>query len=165
MAKRSIVTIDRLRHLIDYNPETGEFTKRPKKIGSIVGKARHKFWMLYIEGVQYSAHRVAWFWMTGQWPPNSVVVDHINGDATDNRWANLRLASPSENQRNRTKVNNNNSSGLTGVYKKKKDDKYWFSSLGNKYLGRFSTKEEAHEAYRKAALEKFGEFAPDRLKK
>jgi hypothetical protein len=166
MAKQTILTAARLREIVNYNPETGEFTSQPTRIGWECGKAQrrnYRYRVVRVEGKNHLEHRLVWFWVTGQWPPISSVVDHINGDATDNRWVNLRLASPSQNQRNRTRINKNNSSGLTGVYKKRKGDKRWFSMLGKQHLGTFATKDEAHEAYRRAALAAYGDFAPDRL--
>ena len=158
MAKHTITDID-------YDPKTGQFTTKPRKIGSIVGKDRCKFVRVYAGGKNHSAHRLAWFLMTGKWPPNDMVVDHINGDATDNRWLNLRLATPSQNQRNRTKPNKNKGDGLTGAYRDVRNGRRrWFSRIGDKHLGCFATKEEAHEAYRKAAIELYGEYAPGRLK-
>lgn len=177
MAKRTILTFDHLRDIVDYNPTTGEFTTRPRKIGwtcNRKGNARTRlsYRVVALEGKNHLEHRLAWFWMTGQWPPADAVVDHINGDATDNRWSNLRLSTHSQNMQNRTRMNKNNSSGLTGAYRIQskgltgsKGGKQWFSLIGTRHLGSFSTKEEAHEAYKKAALELYGEFAPDRLKR
>ena len=91
----------------------------------------------------------------------SVHVDHINGDGLDNRRANLRHCSPSENHRNRGRQVNN-TSGLKGVYWQKDRGK-WKAQIQvnrkNHYLGRFTTAEEAHLAYCRAADELHGAFA------
>jgi hypothetical protein len=166
---KKIHSEEQLRDLVTYDPETGHILTRPQRIGATVWMSSRKDWrtrIVHIGGRHYLEHRLAWFLMTGEYPPNDMVVDHINGDSTDNRWCNLRLATSSENQRNRTRINKNNGAGLTGAYQNRKEySKRWFSSIGGKHLGSFSTKEEAHEAYRKAAIEKYGSFAPDRLKR
>lgn len=88
-------------------------------------------------------------------------VDHINGDPLDNRRTNLRLASPSENLRNRGK-NSNNKSGFKGVCCFKPTGR-WCAKIevcGKiHHLGYFTTAEEAALAYDRAARELHGEFA------
>jgi len=87
-----------------------------------------------------------------------VHVDHKNLNKLDNRKSNLRLCNPSQNQAN-IRVHTRNKAGLKGVRRRK--DKYeayiWHGK--SLYLGTFSTKEAAHEAYVKAAIKYFGEFA------
>lgn len=104
-------------------------------------------------------HRLAWFLHYGEWP--TCQVDHINGDRHDNRISNLRLASSSENQRNRKRPKNN-TSGYKGV-SWIEHYQMWQATIKfdgkNKYLGRFDTPEEASDAYNKAALRHHGEFA------
>ena len=103
-------------------------------------------------------------------------VDHINGDKTDNRRSNLRVATNGQNRAN-SKLNDNNKSGLKGVHLKKRPASKnrerkqrsdtmgdrWVAQInvnGKKYhLGNFDTKEEAHEVYSEAARKHFGEFA------
>jgi hypothetical protein len=65
-----------------------------------------------LTGVLYREHRLAWLYMTGEWPTHE--IDHINGDRVDNRFCNLREATASENRWNsRKRVNN--TSGYKGV--------------------------------------------------
>lgn len=88
-------------------------------------------------------------------------IDHINRDKLDNRRCNLRSATGSQNHCN-SKLQCNNTSGITGVYWIKKDQK-WFAQIriNNRhiYLGRFDTKEQATFARRAAAKKYHKEFA------
>lgn len=93
-------------------------------------------------------------------------VDHINGNTLDNRRANLRLCTQTQNTCNRKK-NRNNRSGFKGVNRKKSDriGKHWkWASrigIGKKrlFLGAFETAEEAARVYDEAAKIYHGEFA------
>lgn len=88
-------------------------------------------------------------------------VDHINHNTLDNRKENLRLCTNSQNQHNQGK-RINNTSGLKGISWYKRDEK-WRARIELNgraiHLGYFATKEDAYEAYCKAALELHGEFA------
>lgn len=172
MAKRRInsrsyksdMTAEELRARYDYNLETGEFWTRPQKVGSIVAHGRFRRLSVSIgtsDRGNFYAHRLAWLWMTGEWPRN--IIDHINGDGTDNRWCNLREATHSENMRNQ-RMSKRNSSGFTGAFWDRWA-KRWISSIAGTYLGTFPTAEAAHEAYKKAAIEKYGEFLHERFKR
>lgn len=103
---------------------------------------------------EYAAHQIAFFVMTGSIPK---MVDHINGVRTDNRWRNLREASPAQNSRNRCAIR-----GLKGATIHAKTGKYQAQiKVGSKniYLGLFETEKEANAAYSGAAKILFGEFA------
>jgi len=102
-------------------------------------------------GKKYKAHRLIWFIVYGEWPP---MIDHINGDPSDNRILNLRSADISINMRNmRRRVDN--TSGKSGVSYNKRG-RVWIShiSVNGKriHLGRFKTYDEA--IVRRAAAEK-----------
>jgi hypothetical protein len=116
---------------------------------------------LRVAGTIYSAHRLAWFYVHGEWPPKGIQVDHINRDPSDNRLANLRLATQAQNNAN-SAMRHRNKAGLKGVVFYPMTSR-WKASITikgrGKHLGYFATKEEAHEAYKKAAQHAHGEFA------
>jgi hypothetical protein len=106
---------------------------------------------------EYREHRLAWFYVHGVWPAQ--LLDHINADVADNRIANLREATPSQNCCNR-RIQSRNSTGFKGVSRRKYA---WEANImlngKPRYLGHFKTPIAAHEAYLAAADELHGEFA------
>lgn len=90
--------------------------------------------------------------------PDGVEVDHINGDALDNRKSNLRLASHKQNLANQ-KMKASNTSGFKGVTWHSKNKRWIAQIQGGHYLGSYATAEDAARAYDKKAKELFGEFA------
>ena len=103
------MTQEKLKSLLDYNPETGVFTwKRrtdienlrirngwnSKYAGRQAGSKVKTPHLPYIRIAGYLAHRLAWLYMTGEWPEEGKEIDHINGDASDNRFCNLKACDP-----------------------------------------------------------------------
>jgi hypothetical protein len=159
--RNRLITPEALRECISYNPKTGEFrwikpTRSSTIVGSLAG-SRSKLGRLVISinKTRYSANQLAYLYMTGKWAD---VVDHINRDPSDDRWINLRKATYRQNQGNR-KLNKNSTCGFKGVWYMKKDRKYG-ANIGiggkTKYLGRFNTAEDAHQAYLIEAEKHFG---------
>lgn len=159
--------LSRLKELVKYIPETGEFIRlsigtsgNQRYLGKPSGSFTRKGYRhLSLDGKSYRACRVAWFYMMGEWPQGQ--VDHRNSKKWDDRWVNLRLATPEQNQRN-TGAKATNTSGYKGVsYLKRR--KPWRAHIRNEgkqvYLGSFYHIEEAIEAYREAATRYHGDFA------
>jgi hypothetical protein len=156
--------------LFNYDPESGELTWRvdtnatPK--GEHVGTiTRHKVesYTSYINvqvlGQMYKAHRIAWLMQTGDWPKG--YIDHIDGNGLNNRWSNLREATPSQNNYNQ-KVRSDSTSGFKGVsYDKKRDLWYVYIDVDKKrkHLGRYETKDEAVAARLAAEKVHHGDYA------
>jgi hypothetical protein len=86
---------------------------------------------------RYAAHRVVWAVVHGAWP--TADLDHINRDTRDNRIENLRLASPKENTRNKTKARNN-TSGYNGI---DYNNGGWRVRVGSVFGGRYDSLELA----------------------
>lgn len=148
-----------LRNILDYDKETGIF--RTRKTGRVVGHVNPKYGYVYIDvlGKSYTAGRLAWLHVTGEWPDR--LVDHISTVRHENWWTNLRLATYSENQSNRG-PQKNNKSGLKGVswYPETKRWRARIKAHGKLIsLGTHNTPEEAHAAYMQAARKHYGEFA------
>lgn len=159
------LTHELLLALLHYDPETGVFIRRvstaPRAMaGSVAGDPDSKGYLrLRIDGKRYLAHRVAWFYMTGVWPPDE--VDHKNLNRQENWWDNLRLADTQTNKWNRGAYANNQS-GLKGAHYRRTNGN-WAARIRvngkNIQIGVFSTPEAAHAAYVTMAKEAFGEFA------
>lgn len=142
------LTQERLQELMEYSPETGEFVAKVRTggvvvPGSILGSLKHSmgYIQISVDNRLYLAHRLAWLYMTGEWPP---AVDHINRDKTDNRWCNLRIANKSQNAAN-AKIRSDNKTGYRGVQKHGHRFRARIGVGGGRYkhLGLFDTPEEA----------------------
>lgn len=149
------LTAASVRQLVSYDPETGIFT-------SLVGGGRfHRgrqtgsankcgYVRVYVAGRYYKAHRLAWFYMTGEWP---AAIDHINGDGCDNRWANLRNVSVAVNNENLRGARADSIIGLLGVSRSRSGK--FTATIGTTLdgthvqlsLGTYETAEKAHAVY------------------
>ncbi len=159
------LTAERLREAMHYSPATGVFTRRIRtancvKVGDVAGSLTGEGYShISIYWRRYRAHRLAWLYMTGEWPKSD--IDHINLDRADNRWCNLREATLSQNKANNG-MYKNNKSGFKGVVWHKRDRKWCSSIRINKkliHLGSFDCPATAHKAYIEASATLFGEFA------
>jgi HNH endonuclease len=166
---RPELTAERLLEILDYAPDTGIFTWRPRPgkrlwnsshAGKPAGQLSERGYIrIEIGGKRYRAHRLAHLWMVGKWPGSS--IDHVDRNRADNRWSKLRPATPSQQIANQ-EPSRRNKSGVRGVYFDK-ERAVWRSIIEvdgrERYLGRFKDFEDAVSA-RKAAEEKFfGVFA------
>ena len=159
------LTFARLRELLIYEPETGLFRWKIRranryKPGDIAGGISSKgYATILVDNTKQRANRLAWFYMTGEWP--ALIVDHINRVRSDNRWSNLRLATNGENQQNSDGPRAGNESGHRGVTRNYKGWKAGITCQGVYfYLGTFPTPELAHMAYL-SARERLHHFRPN----
>lgn len=150
---------------LSYDPETGLLRWKAASsnacaVGRIAG-TRERDGYVYIRLMRRRllAHRVAWFLHYGSWPIGP--LDHKNMVKSDNRIENLRLASVTENNRNRP-AQSNNTVGFKGVTLSKQTGRYEARIMVNKRrvaLGTFDNAREAGTAYERAAKELHREFA------
>jgi hypothetical protein len=96
--------------------------------------------------------------MTGSFPAPGLEVDHINHDPFDDRFANLRLVTRSQNMFNSRRPN---SLGVKGVYRRGRSFRAKIRGEGGRriHLGTFPTPDAAAQAYREAAAHYHGQFA------
>lgn len=145
----NILTQDRVKTLLTYDPDTGFLTWR--KTGKRAGAQHYSGYRnVFVDGRCYIEHRVIWLYVHGEWPAYD--IDHINRQRNDNRLANLRLTSRAENCQNQP-VRKTNKSGKTGVYFHRVSKK-WAAVISvdkrQLHLGTFNNCDEALAARRDA---------------
>ena len=147
-----ILTQEFLRHLLDYNPDTGVLTWRAKpsqgiKIGRQAGTPTSEGYLaLQINKKKMYAHRAIWLHVHGVWPAEE--IDHINRNRADNRLVNLRAATRLENSHN-TGKHVTNTSGHKGVTFHRRNKQWQVQlSANNKtfYVGQFAQLTDAVQA-------------------
>lgn len=160
-----MLTRERLLEVLRYEPETGHFywrvfrttkAKADARAGSVT---RYGYERITVDFVTYQAHRLAWLYMTGEWPP---LIDHRDGCKTNNAWSNLRLATGSQNRANSCGRKNRKldlPKGVTRYLRSKKYCAQIYTAGKRRIIGFFNTVDEAAAAYSAAAHETFGEFA------
>lgn len=161
---REYPTQARLKELLTYSPSSGQFVWRSNRggkayAGRIAGETRKDgYKVIVVDRVKFYAHRLAWLYVRGKWP--SRLIDHINGDPSDNRIENLREATNSQNISN-SGMRPHNKSGLKGVSWNKRD-KCWRAYIKRDGktcgLGTFATKEDAYAAFVAEAKRLYGDF-------
>jgi len=112
-----MIAQERLKELFSYDPDTGIFrrlqSRGNRRQGDIAGSDNHDGYLtLWAEGRSYQCSRLAWLYMTGDWPSHE--IDHIDGNRANNAWANLREATHAENCRNRRR-RSDNKTGYPGI--------------------------------------------------
>lgn len=158
-------SIAELVETFSYDPETGVITWKSRrnkgsiKAGSVAGCLKKNGYVR----IQYKkqmllAHRVAWVIHFKKWPTD--ILDHVNKDPSDNRICNLREATHQQNMMNRpaSKCNPTGSKGVS-LYN---NGKYRARIVANgvrHHLGKFTSLEEASQAYKRAAILLHGDFA------
>lgn len=152
-----------LLQLARYNAKTGHLVSRVTGRCFVAGKVlggidiNSGYWQIVIGRIRYREHVLVWFYKTGEWPIQP--VDHRNRDRADNRWVNLRLASPSQNNGNHP-VRKDSASRLKGVhfYPNRKENP-WRAMVKRRTIGYFATAKEAALAYDREARRVFRGFA------
>jgi hypothetical protein len=159
-----MLTDQKLREVLAYDLTTGVFTWRRNvyraKAGQEAGGKRSDGYLIItINQHSYRVHRLAWFYVYGEWPCGE--LDHINGNPSDNRIANLRVASRRDNVANtRRKCSSGNM--LKGVTPARDGVRYKAQIRlqgKNTYIGIYDSELAAHRAYCDAAEKEFGAFA------
>lgn len=159
------LTLEQASEWLRYEPETGNlyWAKSPRNgilIGDIAGSVSRRGYLTVMIGCRaYKAHRLAFLLYHGRSPEG--VIDHANGDISDNRISNLRDATLRQNSHNRKK-RIGTLHPLKGI-RYRKDRSKWQALItvdGKRlHLGTFNTAADAHQAYCSAAKEHFGQFA------
>lgn len=159
-----MITQERLKEIAHYNPDTGIFTRIKRtgnnngcNVGKEMGHDCHGYKYVAIDFKRYALHRLAWLYMTGEFPKG--VIDHINGIKSDNRFSNLRDVCIKINAQNFHSKQRDNKCGFLGVHFVKRPNvknphNPWRSCIfanGKRFhIGYFATPELAHDAYLRA---------------
>ena len=146
--KNDQLSQERLREVVSYDLETGDFTwliSRPGVVaGQIAGTIRvnegKSYRIISIDGKKHRAHRLAFLYVTGTFPCQ--LVDHQDGNGLNNSWLNLRRVDSVGNNRN-MRLRADNTSGICGVHWSNKDRRWVVQIKTEKgdrgYVGQFPT--------------------------
>ena len=160
-----LLTSERLKGLLRYEPETGDFywlaSKGRARAGCVAGATdTGGYRVIRVDGRLYKAHRLAWLYTYGVWPVG--LLDHVNRVPGDNRICNLREATQSENMHNAGRAS---ASGVPGVRWRAERNK-WVAQIRvgyrNHVLGSFDTKNDAIAARKEAEQAMVGSIYRDR---
>lgn len=155
-----MITQQELKSFLHYDPATDVFTWLPrqsksfntqkagKEAGTIKVQGRHECRRINVGGKLYYAHRLAWLYVHGKFPDDE--IDHINGNALDNRMINMRDVSRVENCRNYPRFKTNKT-GIIGVCKESWSGK-WKVQINNRSVGLYRDFFEACCARKRAEL-------------
>lgn len=154
-----------LKSILDYNPDTGEFVWKVKSnsvvfAGSNAGSKRKDGYVtIKINNKIYKAHRLAYYFVTGI-DPITKEIDHINGDTSNNKFINLRIANHSQNGKNlcKSKRNTSNFKGVSFLKNRNKWQVNITLNYKNIYLGSYKSKFYAALVYARAAKKYFGKW-------
>lgn len=155
--------------LLDYEPENGLFRWKVERNshagkvrpGMVAGTPAYGYVAIKVSGRLWRAHRLAWLFMTGELPAKGLEIDHINGHRADNRWANLRAVTRSQNNYNLgiSKLNVSGTKGVSWVAERGQ----WLARItvdGRKiHLGQFDNKDSAIAARKEGERRYHGEYA------
>lgn len=159
------LTQEQLKESLAYDAETGLFTRlrrtdpNPRSAVKVGCLASNGYLMIRVRTQRYLAHRLAWLYVHGEFPEGH--LDHVNGVKDDNRIANLRVATTSQNNAN-TGLWKHNTSGAKGVHFDAANSKWMaYIQIDGRFrnLGRFGSFDEAVAARLAAQNAVFGEFA------
>ena len=142
---------EELKRLLRYDQNTGEFfwligggrRRLDRPAGCNDGSG---YTVIRIAKKKYKAHRLAWIFMHGASPEG--MIDHINGQTSDNRIINLRVVTRSINAQNQRRARAGSKSGLLGVSPYRS---HWQAAINDSgkqiHLGYFDDPKLAHSAY------------------
>lgn len=173
------VPLERMHEFFICDPMAGVLRWKPREetcyrvatwnkrfAGKVAGRANGRGYtciVVQVDGVRYHvvAHRLIWAMTFGEWVDLFFEVDHRNNIRNDNRVLNLRVCLPVENAKSRL-LNANSTSGFKGVTWVDRYAKWGvqiFIDGHSRFQGYFDDPVEAAQAYDRAALVNFGEFA------
>jgi HNH endonuclease len=160
------MTADEVREWLDYDPDTGEFRWKKvrcgrganqMRVGDLAGTYQQGYLRICVNGRIYRAHRLAWLLHCGEFPNG--FLDYIDGNKRNNRIANLRVATNSENQANRGPPIRKTSGAKGVTWKQGK----WHAQIAiegrQKFLGAFHDKEVVIAARNVGEAKYQGEYA------
>lgn len=159
-----MITQERLHELLDFNPETGLFTRKfdrnkgRYKAGTVIGGRKgHNYIRIWIDGKMYYGHHLAWLYVHGEW---ELGLDHRDRDGYNNAISNLRKSTRSQNAANQAKrPGSSRFKGVSWNKRKKKHKAAITVDYKTTHLGYFDSDIVAHCAYSVAAYNAWGEYA------